>query len=214
MTLLLSWPEIIEKDQEAADDRDLVELMRSGDEDAFVALYRKYQPPLFRFCLHLEGSRHVAEEVTQEAFVTLIRKPGKFDAERGALLLYLFGIARRLVWARRRRERRIGELFTSLEDGAEDLSIVGSDIVSDLAHAEEIARVHDAVLALPRKYREVIGLCALQELSYEQAADVVGCSVGTIRSRMHRAKKILSQKLSNRGLYEPVRRSSGLRYEP
>jgi RNA polymerase sigma-70 factor, ECF subfamily len=213
VTRLLSVPEITVKDQCPDDDRELLELMQAGEEQAFLALYRKYQPSLFRFCLHLGGSRHVAEDVTQETFVTLIRRPGKYDAERGGLLLYLFGIARRLVWARRRRQRRADELFTSLEERPEDFTITGPDLLSHLTHNEQLQQVRDAVLALPRKYREVIALCTLQELSYEQAAEVVGCSIGTIRSRMHRAKKILSQKLIEGVFRKTVRRGSSLRYE-
>ena len=214
MTGLACLPEITVEDHNAEHDRDLLQLIQTGDEQAFVELYRKYQPSVFRFCLHVSGSRHVAEEVLQETFVTLIRNPGKYDAERGPLLLYLFGIARRLVWVRRRRERRRDELFTSLEEGATDLPIGGPDLLSRLAHGEQVARVREAVLSLPRKYREVIALCALQELSYEQAARVVGCSIGTIRSRMHRAKKILSQKLTEDGLGQSVQRSSILGYVP
>jgi RNA polymerase sigma-70 factor, ECF subfamily len=210
VTGLACLPEITVKDQNPDDDRDLLYLMQAGEEQGFVVLYRKYQPSVFRFCLHVSGSRHIAEEVTQETFVTFLRKPERYNEERGPLLLYLFGIARYLVWKGRRR----GELFTSLEEQGGDLPVTGPDVFSDLADSERVARIRQAVLALPRKYREVIALCAFQELSYEQAAKVVGCSIGTVRSRMHRAKKLLSQKLIEGGLGQSLQRSSVLRYEP
>ena len=213
MTGLVCLPEITVEEHNPDDDRDLLELMQAGQEQAFALLYRKYEPQLFRFCLHVTGSRQIAEDVTQETFVTLIRRPGKYDAERGTLLLYLFGIARRLAWARRRRQRRTDELFTSLEERAEDLPIAGPDVLSHLAHSQQVAHIRDAVLALPRKYREAIALCALQELSYEQAAEMIGCSIGTIRSRVHRAKKILSHKLIDGRVQQPVRTGSILRSE-
>jgi len=78
------------------DDGKLLQLMIAGEERGFVALYRKYQSKVYRFSLQISGARHVAEEVTQETFLALIRAPHKYRSERGSLLLYLFGIAARL----------------------------------------------------------------------------------------------------------------------
>lgn len=173
------------------DDGNSLELMIRGEERGFVALYRKYQSQVYRFSFQVSGSRQVAEEVTQETFLALIRAPQKYHRERGPLLLYLFGIARNLAWRNARRER----IFGSLGDAEELPATCMRDLASDLARRDLAIQVRHAVLSLPRKYREVIVLCSFQELSYEQAAAVIGTSIGTVRSRMHRAKQLLLRKL-------------------
>ena len=178
------------------DDIKLLQLMIAGEERGFVALYRKYQSQVYRFALQVSGVRHVAEEVTQETFLALIRSPHKYRAERGSLLLYLFGIARNLVWKSIRRER----VFGAIGDHQELQEDCMQDLTNNLVRKEQSIRVRCAILSLPRKYREVIVLCAFQELSYEQVALVVGSSIGTVRSRMHRAKQLLVRKLKERGL--------------
>jgi RNA polymerase sigma-70 factor (ECF subfamily) len=169
-------------------------------------LYRKYQQAVYRFCLRLGGSGHIAEETTQETFMIMIRAPQQYDPERGPFLLYLFGIARHLAWGSMKKQR----LFTSLDDDWERSVADHSDLLADLAKNEQVEQVRQAILALPRKYREVIVLCALQELSYEEAASVVGCSIGTVRSRMHRAKQILIRKVKRDGVTDPVLQNSSI----
>jgi RNA polymerase sigma-70 factor (ECF subfamily) len=177
-------------------DSELLGQMMLGDEHGFLCLYRKYQQPVYRFCLRISGSGHIAEEATQETFMVMIRAPQQYDPERGPLLLYLFGIARHLLWGSMKKER----LFTSLEDDWEQPAAGDSDMLANLAKNEQAEQIRQAILALPRKYREVIVLCALQELSYAEAASVVGCSIGTVRSRVHRAKQILIRKLKTNGV--------------
>jgi RNA polymerase sigma-70 factor (ECF subfamily) len=76
--------------------------------------------------------------------------------------------------------------------------------LSDLARSEQIASVRQAVVSLPAPYREAVVLCELQELSYAEAAAAAGCSVGTIRSRLHRARAILAKKLEGNQDHSPV----------
>ena len=178
------------------DDGKLLQLMIAGEERGFVALYRKYQSQVYRFSLQISGVRHVAEEVTQETFLALIRAPHKYRSDRGPVPLYLFGIARNLVWQSTRKER----FFGTIGDDQELPETCRQDLAGELVRKEQAMWVRYAVLSLPRKYREVIVLCALQELSYEQAATVIGSSIGTVRSRMHRAKQLLLRKLRERGL--------------
>lgn len=144
------------------DDRQLLQMMMAGDESAFVALYRKYQALVYRFSLHTGGLRHIAEEATQETFLALMRAPQQYRSERGPLPLYLLGIARRLVWKSAKRDR----LYAPLDEGQELTGLL-PDPVNDLARIQQVQRVRHAVLSLPPKYREVIVLCSLQELSYE-----------------------------------------------
>src|SRR5882672_5617064 len=108
-------PEMDVNDAGLEDDGKLLQLMIAGEERGFVALYRKYQSRVYRFSLQISGMPHVAEEVTQETFLALIRAPHKYQTERGLLMLYLFGIARKLVWKSTRRDR----LFAVLDDDRE-----------------------------------------------------------------------------------------------
>ena len=187
-------PELDLNDAELEEDTRLLHVMIGGEERGFVDLYRKYQGPVYRFALQICGIRHIAEEVTQETFLSLIRAPHNYHADRGPLLLYLFGIARRLVWKSARRER----VYEAI-DNDRDLAVSLPEFANDFARKDEAKRLRHAILSLPRKYREVIVLCSLQELSYEEAARVVGSSIGTIRSRMHRAKQLLLRKLREAG---------------
>src|SRR6266496_5693063 len=94
-------------------DDDLLLHIQSGDEQAFMHLYQRRQAALYRFVLHMSGSATVAEDVTQEVFLALLREGCGYDAERGTLSGYLFGIARKLVL--RHLER--GRPDTALENG-------------------------------------------------------------------------------------------------
>ena len=191
-------PEMDVNNSSLEGDRELVQLMIAGEERGFVSLYRKYQPSVYRFSVQISGAQHVAEEVTQETFLALIRAPHKYQAERGPLLLYLLGIARNLIWKNMRRDR----FFETLDEDREMPLTSAPDLANDLAQQQRVARVRHAILSLPRKYREVIALCSLQELTYEEAATVVGASIGTVRSRMHRAKQLLLRKLKEGRLTE------------
>jgi RNA polymerase sigma-70 factor (ECF subfamily) len=196
-------------DPSLEDDSKLLQLMIAGEERGFVALYRKYQARVYRFSLQISGMPHIAEEVTQETFLALIRAPHKYQTERGLLMLYLFGIARKLAWKSTRRDR----LFAVLDDDRELAMIDSPDMASDLARKEQVKKLRRSILSLPRKYREVIVLCSLQELSYEEAATIIDSSIGTVRSRMHRAKQLLVRKLNEGELAQGNARSgSVLRY--
>jgi RNA polymerase sigma-70 factor (ECF subfamily) len=202
-------PEMEVDDLELEDDGKLLQLMIAGEERGFVSLYRKYQLRVYRFSLQISGIPHIAEEVTQDTFLALIRAPRKYQPERGPLMLYLFGIARNLAWKNARRSK----LFAALDDD-QDLIVDVPDLVNDMSRREQVMRVRQAVLSLPRKYREVIVLCSLEELSYEDAAAVIRSSVGTVRSRMHRAKQLLCRKLNADALAgRDAGRGSILRFE-
>ena len=149
----------------------------------------------------MSGSATVAEDVTQEVFLALIRDECGYDPGRGTLSGYLFGIARKLVL--RHLER--GRSDVALETGGEDVAwrelAVNDDPLASLTRREGIEALHRAVLALPRRYREVVVLCDLEEVDYMDAAAILGCPIGTVRSRLHRARALLLEKLSQR--HEP-----------
>jgi len=174
----------------------------AGDEEAFTALYRRRQGPIFRFALHMSGSTQIAEEVTQDVFIFLLQRGADFDPARGALGAYLFGVARNYV--RRALERSYSEnaLSSSVEDEAAAL-MTQCDPGEGIARHQASTAVWKAVLSLPEHYREVVVLCDLQELSYAQAAEAMGCAIGTIRSRLHRAHDMLGKKLQRSAAASP-----------
>lgn len=178
-------------------DRELLQSMLTGDEAALSALYRRQRSSVYRFALQMCGSQALAEDVTQEVFMVLIRERPAFDPARGSLNAFLLGVARNHVLRRLRRER----FYVALADDSDnngstnDASRASAGPLDDLTRTEAIESVRRSVLSLPERYREVIVLCDLQEMSYAQAAEVLGCAVGTVRSRLHRARGLLTAKL-------------------
>jgi RNA polymerase sigma-70 factor, ECF subfamily len=195
----------------AEPDDDLLLRIHSGDEQAFVALYRRRQAPLYRFALQMSGSPAVAEDITQEAFMVLLRDGCEFDPERGSLSGYLFGIARKLVLRYLERSRRLVSMEEDAEEMAGPLAAVFDDPLAGLTRRESIEALRRAVMVLPRLYREVVVLCDLEELDYTDAAAVLECPVGTVRSRLHRARALLLDKLQQErnggrvGALRPIR---------
>jgi len=175
-------------------DEQLLAQALAGDEESFTALYRRRQGPVFRFALHMSGSMQIAEEVTQDVFVFLVQRGADFDPSRGALGAYLFGVARNYVRRALERSYSANALSSPVEDEAAALTIE-DDPGDAIARHQTSTAVWKAVLSLPEHYREVVGLCDLQEMSYAQAAEAMGCAIGTIRSRLHRAHDMLSKKL-------------------
>jgi RNA polymerase sigma-70 factor (ECF subfamily) len=172
-------------------DATLLRRMAGGDEQAFTALYRRRQAGVYRFALQMSGSEAIAEDVTQEVFLLLIREASSYDPGRGSLQAFLFGVARNKVL--RVLERNRGGV--PLDDEAEPCTATGDDALANLTREEKVESVRQAVLALPVHYREVVLLCDLEEMDYAQAADALGCAVGTVRSRLHRARGLLLEKL-------------------
>jgi RNA polymerase sigma-70 factor, ECF subfamily len=182
-------------DTPAETDDELLLRMRSGDEQAFLDLYRRRQGAIYRFALHMSGSATAAEDVAQEVFLALIRDDCGYDPERGTLSAYLFGIARKLVLRQLERGRADLALDAAGDDAVFPELSVDADQLAGLTHREGIENVRRAVQSLPRRYREVVALCDLEEVDYADAAFALGCPIGTVRSRLHRARALLWEKL-------------------
>jgi RNA polymerase sigma-70 factor, ECF subfamily len=179
-------------------DAELLRLMLAGDEQAFTALYRRHKGIVYRFALLMSGQSSVAEEVTQEVFLALLRNGRRYDPERGSLKSYLCGAARNQVLLLIEKERPYVQLVEESDDGeAVPIAqlISGDDPLSDCTRNEANRLVRQAVLALPARYREVIVLCDFQEMSYAEAALTLDCPIGTVNSRLHRGHALLLKKL-------------------
>ena len=175
-------------------DEALLARVAAGDAEALAALFRRRQQNVYRFALHLTGSPSVADDVTQDVFVAVIRDAGRFEPGRATVPAWLCGIARNYV--RRRLAVDRGTASIESEDGLEAaLPAAGPDPLQDLTSVEAIEALRRAVLSLPLRYREVIVLCDLQELSYADVAAALDCPVGTVRSRLSRGRALLTAKM-------------------
>ena len=176
-------------------DQALIQRTAAGDRDAFATLYRRHQGSVYRFARLMTGSSPAAEDVVQEVFLALMKDAARYDAGRAALTTYLFGIARRITRRRLLRERRFIEMDAvgiDVSNSAEDVAPNASEA---LERRDTLQQLRDAVLSLPSRYREVVILCDLEGVTYETAAASIGCAIGTIRSRLHRARQLLATKL-------------------
>jgi RNA polymerase sigma-70 factor, ECF subfamily len=148
-------------------------------EDAFD----DYHQAVFDFAYRLTHSADVAEDITQECFLALVRAPERFNPDRGTLKTYLFAIARNLV-LKNYRDQRTTE--------AADL-----DLATDPRSSLEISSaVESAVAALPHLQQEALVLFQYEGLALEEIAHVVGTDVGTVKSRLHRARERLRKELA------------------
>jgi RNA polymerase sigma-70 factor, ECF subfamily len=183
---------------DAALQSDEILLRRSarGDEEAFSTIYRRRQGAVYRFALSMSGREDVAEEVTQEVFLSLIREPSRFDETKGTLAAFLMGMARNLVLRHLERGRRT----VTMEEDAAEPPAAGADMLTNLTREETIEAVRQAVVTLPTVYREAVALCDLEEMSYAEAACALGVPVGTVRSRLNRGRGMLLEKLRGRSV--------------
>jgi RNA polymerase sigma-70 factor (ECF subfamily) len=172
------------------DDRIDVQLIAqivAGSEQAFVDLYRRRHRDVYRFAFAMAKSRSFAQDVTQEVFLNVLENASRFDSGKGSVRAWLFGCARYVTLDRLRLERR----WT--DDMPPDGAVLGGD--ERLLTEQRIERLHAAIARLPLEYREALVLCELHELSYAETAAVLECPVGTVRSRLHRGRALLTAML-------------------
>ena len=198
-----------------AEDAELVARLKRGDAAAARELYERHGGPLLRFGMAMSNCRQTAEDLVHDTFVELLRQPGRFDPARGSVQGYLFGIARHRLSHIARVSMRDADAAAGGTEGADDATDAGRGgtppLIADeaaaahwasaddtgevLDRARNIALVRAAVFDLPRVHREVIALCDLEELPYATVATILGCPIGTVRSRLSRARALLATRL-------------------
>jgi RNA polymerase sigma-70 factor (ECF subfamily) len=188
-------------------DEQLLEAIAAGQQPAFIALFRRRRLEVYRFALHMTASSAAAEDITQEVFLAVMRDAQRYDPARATAMAWLCGIARNHVRRRAERDRRL-EPLDAADAAADARPAPAADPLAALAQAERLATLRRAVISLPYRYREVIVLCDLQEVSYADAASALGCAIGTVRSRLHRARALLAAKLGAAESRKP-RKSQG-----
>jgi RNA polymerase sigma-70 factor (ECF subfamily) len=177
------------------DDAKLLDRACRGDEAAFSQLYARHQRAIFLYAARMCGV-DAGDDVVQETFLALLRQGGRYDAARGSLGAYLFGIARHVVM--KQLERRYGPIDPN--PPGDDIAAEQETPLEALSRIEHVEALRAAVDALPPLYREAIVLCELQEFDYATAAAIMQCPIGTVRSRLHRARAQLTARLKCRAL--------------
>ena len=184
------------------DDAGLIALARRGDAVAFSRLFAGFERRIFRYAAHMCG-RDAADDVVQETFLALLRPstslkaggPSGYDSSKGTVGGYLFGIARHFM-LKRLSAREVATFDLDEHDERTAWPDDRPSALDTLSREETIQAVRAAIASLPAAYREVVVLCELQEMSYTDAAAIAQCPVGTVRSRLHRAKALLMTKLA------------------
>jgi RNA polymerase sigma-70 factor (ECF subfamily) len=183
-------------------DSDLIRQMRNGDKAAFTALYRRHHPAVYRYAVLRCGSVSTAADVVQEVFMGLLSDSLRYDALKGELRYFLFGVARFTAMkldALNKKHSPFLEMQDGEDEQEDEMAELATDDVSPLEKllnnrlAEDLRQ---AIACLPPHYRDVFILFELQELSYLEIAEICQINVGTVRSRLSRARAALVHRLA------------------
>ena len=164
----------------------LLQRAERGDQAAFVSLYERHRNAVFGFAYRILGSVEVAEDVTHDCFLSLIKRPGDYDPSRSGLRTYLYGAARNLSLKYFRSSGREGSLE---ELSNEPFLPVREQPLHRLLDEELSLRVREAVMSLPPLQREALVLFEYEGLALSEIAAVVGSDVGAVKARLHRARE-------------------------
>lgn len=166
----------------------------SGDEAAFTAIYRRHRAAVFRLAWLITGSESQAADVTQDVFMGLLDAAHAYDVARGSLAAYLCGIARfRAYRVTDKRMQSVDDFDALLESRSDDAPKLPSD---RLDRSRALQTLYAAIRKLPAPFRDILILVELQQMSYADAAAIAGVEIGTVRSRLARAKARLTQMLN------------------
>lgn len=176
------------------DDQSLIDACRAGDSEAFGELVRRYQDRLYPTLLRLTGRADDALDLLQDVFLRAYLKLGQFHGE-SAFYTWLYRLAINLALSERRRRRSVTPPLVA--EPAE--AIEQSDPAGPLLRAERERQVHEAIASLAPEHRAVVVMKDLDGLPYEEIATILKIPVGTVRSRLHRARNELRLKLRDVG---------------
>ncbi len=186
----------------ATEDQLLVERVQSGDVAAFDVLVRKYRERLYGIIYNLTSNREDAADLTQEAFIKAFSSINRFKGKSAFFTwLYRIGVNTALSHLKRNRFRRFFSLEHIQDEGsnAQVLETLAAKHKSEkgalLSELQE--KLNEAMQKLSPKHRTVVVLFEIEGLSHQEIADIVGCSVGTVRSRLHYAKQQLQADLKH-----------------
>jgi RNA polymerase sigma-70 factor (ECF subfamily) len=170
-------------------DESTIELARRGDRDALAALLREFQDVWFRMCVGLLRDAELARDATQETALRFLKQLPAFRGE-SQLRTWSLGIAINVCREMRRRARPVDAV--RLADGQRPAD-AGPDEAAELGESK--ARVREMLAELPERQREAVMLRFFEELSVDEAAEVMQCAAGTVKATIHQAMKALKKKL-------------------
>lgn len=166
----------------------LVERARAGDTRAFERLYREHAGRVYGLCLRMTREPHTAEDCTQETFINAWRALAQFET-RSSLGTWLHRIAVNVALARRRKAARDEPL------AAVEVEEQGAEPEWTLETPVEVREIEDAIGSLPEGARDALVLHALYGYSHTEAAQMLGVAEGTCKAQLHRARKLLRERL-------------------
>jgi RNA polymerase sigma-70 factor (ECF subfamily) len=178
------------------DDSECMARLAAGDSHAVHQLYQRHGRALLRFSSAMCRSRQAAEDMVHDTFLALMRERISFDPAQGSVFGYLCGVLRHRVSRHFRQQRRWVALNVD-DDSSQVHAVESSGPADEIARSEITAAFRRVMLELPLQHREVIALCDLEELSYATVACILDCPVGTVRSRLHRARALLTLRLAS-----------------
>jgi len=177
---------------DGAQEAELLRKAGQGDEAAFLLLYERHRAPVFRFACRVLGSAPLAEDVTQECFLAVLRRPEGYQPGRASLRTYLCAIARHLAF---KQLRRLGQETTMDDPPGSPEGPNGVNPLTRVLDDEAAEEVRRAVAALPPLQREVVVLFEYEDMSLAETAAICDIDVGTVKSRLHRARARLRRTL-------------------
>jgi len=173
------------------DDSTLWTRAGAGDRDAFALLFDRHAKAIYNYCFRRVGDWSAAEDLLSVVFLEAWRRRHK-DLPPGKALPWLYGIATNVVRNRRRSERRYRAALARVPASPAEPD-PGDEVLERLDDEQRIGRALELLAKLPRRNQDVFVLCAWSGLSYEDAAFALGVPVGTVRSRLSRARQSLEE---------------------
>ena len=164
----------------------------SGDTAAFLQVYERHRDAVFRFAYRLSGSVELAEDITHDSFLSLMKKPENFIPGRASLRTYLFAAARN-IWLKQLRKFGRESAIDDLRD--DQLVAANREPLRRLMDNELALKVKEAVSSLPPLQRETLVLFEYEGLALSEIASLVGTDVGAVKARLHRARERLRNTL-------------------
>lgn len=190
-------------------DIELWERAAAGEPAAFGLLYERHVRAIYNYLFRRCADWSLAEDLTSVVFLEAYRRRSSVEIDEGKVLPWLYGVATNVLRNQRRSLRRHAEALRRLPPPEPVLGIAGE--AADRVDAERRMRSLLAALeALPESDREILALCVWTELSYEDAAVALGVPIGTVRSRLSRARKRLAELAAGRGHALDVPSSEGV----
>ena len=192
---------MVNTDNGAVSDVDILTDVANGDIEAYGKIVNRYRGRLYNFVFRFVGDRETAEDIVQEAFLRAYRKRNEYRAIAN-FSTWLFTIAGNLAKSelRRRKRWRLFPLHRD-EENETGMELPDESYRPDRITESSIAdvQIHQAIMSLSENYRQVILLRDVEGLSYQEIAEISRCPVGTVKSRVNRARLKLQQKLKNEG---------------